>query len=247
MKLFKADLHTHTVLSPCGDLEMSPVNIIKRAKEKKIDIIGITDHNSTKQCAVLKEVGDEFGVFVIKGAEITTKEEVHCLTFFENDNQLFEFQKYIDAHMSDIKNDVNKFGYQCIVDRDDNILEQEEKLLISALNVGISEIEKKVHQLNGLFIPAHIDRANNSMLSNLGFLPPDLNVDALEISKNIKYSEFIDRNRYLKRNTFIQDSDSHFIDDIGKVYSFFQIEKPSFRELQMALNHENGRKVSINT
>ncbi len=246
MKLFRADLHTHTVLSPCGDLEMSPVNIIKRAKEKKIDIIGITDHNSTKQCAVLKEVGDEFGVFVIKGAEITTKEEVHCLTFFENDNQLFEFQKFIDAHITDIKNDVNRFGYQCLVDKYDNILEQEENLLISALDVGISEVEKKVHQLQGLFIPAHIDRVNNSILANLGFLPPDLEVDALEISKNVKYSDFIERNMYLKGKTFIQSSDAHYIDDIAKVYSLFEIEEISFQEIRMALKCENNRKVILN-
>ncbi|MEA3316361.1 MAG: PHP domain-containing protein [Bacteroidota bacterium] len=245
MKQYKADLHTHTVLSPCGDLEMSPLNIIKRAKEKEIDIIGITDHNSTKQCAVLKEVGADFGVFVLSGAEITTKEEVHCLTFFENEKYLSEFQKFIEIHMLDINNDVNKFGYQCVVDRNDNIIEQEEKLLITALDVGISEVEKKVHQLNGLFIPAHIDRLNNSLLANLGFLPLDLAVDALEISKNVSYSEFIEANNYLKEKTFVQDSDAHFIDDIAKVYSIFEIKKISFREIKMALRNEKGRKVKI--
>ena len=44
---FKADMHIHSVLSPCGDIEMSPSAIVAQAKAKGLDIIGLTDHNST--------------------------------------------------------------------------------------------------------------------------------------------------------------------------------------------------------
>ena len=56
MKAFRADLHIHTVLSPCGSLEMSPEQIIKSAIEKGLDIIGIADHNSTRQSRIIKRV-----------------------------------------------------------------------------------------------------------------------------------------------------------------------------------------------
>ena len=45
---FKADLHIHTVLSPCGDLEMSPTAIVDRALSRGLDMIAISDHNTTR-------------------------------------------------------------------------------------------------------------------------------------------------------------------------------------------------------
>lgn len=81
MNQYKADLHIHTLLSPCGDLEMSPRNIISAAKQRGLHIIGITDHNSTFQAPLVKELGQEAGLFVLCGAEVTTREEIHCLAF----------------------------------------------------------------------------------------------------------------------------------------------------------------------
>ncbi|HRW63573.1 MAG TPA: PHP domain-containing protein [Bacteroidales bacterium] len=245
MNLYKADLHTHTVLSPCGDLEMSPANIVMQAKKKGIEILGITDHNSTKNCKVVEQVAKESGIFILKGVEITTKEEAHCLAFFEKDEELDEFQDYLDRHITKIKNDVKKFGYQVVVDEEENITEQIDWLLISALDVGIQEIEKQVHKLNGLFIPAHIDRARNSLLSQLGFVPADLNADALEISKNTKKNEFLIQNNYLADYCFIQSSDAHFVNNIGDVSTLFRLKEKSFEEIRMALKNENERKVLI--
>lgn len=78
---YKADIHKHTVLSPCGDLEMSPINIVMQAKKKGLDMIAITDHNTTRQVAVYQKIGNDKGLLVIGGVEITTKEEAHVLTF----------------------------------------------------------------------------------------------------------------------------------------------------------------------
>ncbi|RMD59308.1 MAG: PHP domain-containing protein, partial [Nitrospirae bacterium] len=52
MGCFVADLHVHTCLSPCADIDMSPLRIIEKAKSKSIDIIGITDHNSSENAEV---------------------------------------------------------------------------------------------------------------------------------------------------------------------------------------------------
>jgi len=245
MNQYKADLHTHTVLSPCGDLEMSPANIVKKAKEKGLDILGITDHNSTKNCKVLEEMAKNYDLMIMKGAEVTSKEEVHCLAFFEKDDELFDFQNYLDEHLPKIKNDVNKFGYQVVVDQNENIIEQINWLLISALDVSMGQIEKKVHELNGLFIPAHIDRARYSVLSQLGFVPSDLRFDALELSKFVTKTEFIKQNNYLADYSFIQSSDAHYLNDIGTITTCFQIMDNSFREVALALKNKNGRKVKL--
>ena len=245
MNQYKADLHTHTVLSPCGDLEMSPANIVKIAKEKGLDILGITDHNSTKNCKVLEEMAKNHDLMILKGAEVTSKEEVHCLAFFEKDDELFDFQNYLDEHLPKIENDVNKFGYQVVVDQEENITEQINWLLISALDVSINQIEKKVHELNGIFIPAHIDRARYSVLSQLGFVPSDLNFDALELSKFVTKTEFIKQNNYLADYSFIQSSDAHYLKDIGTITTCFQMMDNSFGEVALALKSKNGRKVTL--
>lgn len=245
MKNYKADLHIHTVLSPCGDLEMSPRNIIKRAKEENIEILGITDHNSTRNCKVLEKLASDNDILVLKGAEINSKEEIHCLTFFETDDELFDFQNYLDEHLPKVMNDTKKFGYQVVVDEDDNILDQVEPLLISALDVSITEIEQKVHKLNGLFIPAHIDRERYSVISQLGFVPADLKVDALELSKFVSKGDFINKNNYLADYSFIQSSDAHFTENIGDIHTTFQLKKRSFDEIKMALKSVNGRKTIV--
>jgi hypothetical protein len=236
MENYRADLHIHTVLSPCGDLEMSPGNIIRKAKEKGLDIIGITDHNTTKHCELAEKIGKANGVFVLKGAEVTTKEEVHCLAFFENVQLLNKFQLYLELHLPDIPNNPDKFGYQVVIDENENIIENVEKLLITALDQSIDQLEQKVHELGGLFIPAHVNRSKNSLISQLGFVPPGLKVEALELSKYITKEEFLMKNQYLKNYRFVQSSDAHFIENIGDAYSTFALKELTFEEIKRYLS-----------
>jgi PHP family Zn ribbon phosphoesterase len=245
MKLYKADFHIHTVLSPCGDLDMSPENIVKTARHKGLDILGITDHNSTRQCDVMKKIGAREGIYILCGVEVNTKEEVHCLAFFHYEKDLQAFEKFMDGHLPDIKNDPDKFGYQVVVDENDHILAQPDKLLINALNANINEVEQKVHSMGGLFIPAHIDRLRNGIIQQLGFIPPDLQCDGLEISPFSDYSDVIEAQMDLNRYTFIRGSDAHYPEDIGKVNTSLYLEEAGFSEVKMALSGSNGRKVLI--
>ncbi|MCX6268250.1 MAG: PHP domain-containing protein [Bacteroidetes bacterium] len=245
MKKFRADLHIHTVLSPCGDLDMSPDVIIARAKEMHLDIIGITDHNSTRQCRIASQLGALNGICVLSGAEVTTKEEVHCLTFFETDSQLYEFQAFLDMHLPDIQNDTRRFGHQVVVDAENNIVYTEERLLISGLNQSIEEVEAMVHRLNGLFIPAHIDKRRFGVLEQLGFLPPDLNVDALEISPFCKLDDFLGQHPELCRYKYVSGSDAHFPEQIGKRVTIFELENASFGEIRKSLHQPASGKIEI--
>ena len=243
MKIFRADLHIHTVLSPCGDLEMSPVNIVSEASRKGLDIIGITDHNSTRHCDLITRLAAEKGIFVMQGAEITTKEEVHCLAFFENTDALIMFQEFLDRNLPVIMNDPAKFGNQVQVDENDIIVYEEKKLLINAISKSMEEIESFVHSMDGLFIPAHINRTKNSIYGQLGFLPMNLKADALEISKSSSPEQFAEIHPEIDVFPIIKNSDAHYPEDIGSAYTKFFIKEPSFQEIRQALKGENGRKI----
>lgn len=231
--LYQADLHLHTVLSPCGDLEMDPVSVINIAGKRGIDILGVTDHNTTQHCKIMKQLGIEQGIFVMMGVEVTTREEIHVLAFFENEKTLNIFQTHIDRTLPAIPNNPELFGYQVVVDRNGMILREEPHLLISALTLSIDDVEQLVHQLGGLFIPAHIDKPKNSITSQLGFLPPDLIVDALEISPRGDLTLF---KKQYPGKTFITGSDAHYPEDIGRVTTQFHIEHRTFQEIRDALS-----------
>lgn len=222
---------------------MSPVNIVQTALNRQLDIIGITDHNSTRQCRQVLEAADETSLKVFTGVEITSREEVHCLAFFEHLYALDAFQHYLDEHLPKIKNNPDLFGYQVVVDKDENILYQEDYLLITGLNKGINEIEQEVRKHGGIFIPAHIDKPKYSLISQLGFIPDDLPVDALELSKHTSTSDFLAIYPKQSASTFIRNSDAHQTEFIGTSYTYYRMSTPCFEEFRMALHHKDGREV----
>jgi PHP family Zn ribbon phosphoesterase len=233
------------VLSPCGTLEMSPVNIINRAIEQKLDIIGITDHNSTRQCKLVREIGKKKGIHVLTGVEINTREDVHCLAFFDNDEMLDAFQSYIDKWLPYIKNNPSYFGYQLIVDEEENIVEEIDSLLISGLNQSIDEVRATVRKLNGVFVPAHVDRPHSGIIMQLGFIQDNLNPDAIEIWNIYPKAGFISKYPEYCDYTLLKNSDAHNLDQIGARYCEFYSESPTLDEIKKALRQEDGREVRI--
>ncbi len=171
------------------------------------------------------ELGHKNNLFVIGGCEINTQEEVHCLAYFRDLQLLNEFQQYLDEHLPDIKNDASLFGHQVAVDEFDNIIYEEEKLLIAALDVDLETVAEKVLSMGGVFIPAHIDKSKNSIFSQLGFMPFGLKYSALEVSWRTSVPKFIEKYPKLGNEKFIQSSDAHYLEDIGKVYTEFMMEK----------------------
>lgn len=245
MRWFKADLHVHSVLSPCGDLDMSPARIIKDAKEKKIDIIGITDHNSTLHAQSMMELGKKEGITVFPGAEITTQEEVHCLTFFENIETTKVFQQFIDNHTVEIKNKPERFGEQLVVNEQEEIVDSIDCLLIVGLNATINEVEHEVHKLGGIFIPAHVDRSSTSIYSQMGFIPGDLKIDAIEFSSAASEESLLEKRPELQNYCLITNSDAHYQHQLGESPTAYYLEEASFAEWKMALQGLKGRKVKV--
>jgi PHP family Zn ribbon phosphoesterase len=245
MQWFRADMHIHTVLSPCGGLDMSPVNIIRKAAEENLDIIAITDHNSTKHCRLAQQIGERFGITVLAGAEVNTKEEIHCLVFFENIEKAACFQQIIDDHLTVVMNKPEIFGHQFVVDEKENILFEEERLLVAALGLGLDEISSIVRDLDGLWIPAHINRLQNSIYTQLGFLPGGLKADALEISRSGDYNRFLSEHPETEAFNLISNSDAHHLDQIGMSVTGFYMERPDFSEIARALRAIDQRKMKL--
>ncbi len=210
MKLYY-DLHIHSALSPCGDEDMTPNNIVNMAYIKGLDIISVTDHNSCKNVRAVIEAAK--GVIkVVPGMEITTSEEVHTLCYFPDIDAAEDMSDFIRANMQGIKNQPEIFGRQLIMDANDEIVGEEDELLVNAVNLDIYDVSAETKKRGGLFIPAHIDKSSYSITSNLGFLPPDLYVDGLEITARgvEKYGQM-----YAEYG-IITDSDAHYLEDISE-------------------------------
>lgn len=245
MQNFRADLHIHTVLSPCADLEMTPRKIVGRAVEAGLHIIGITDHNSTLNAEVVRKLGEEKGILVLMGAEVTTREEVHCLAFFEDSEKREIFQKFLDENKNRIPNPDGHFGYQPMVDADENIMEMIPYYLTAAIKRSIDEVSNKVQELEGIFIPAHVNRPMNGLFAQLGILPSDLVFDALEITGKTRSDDVRKQFQLDESITLIRSSDAHFPQQIGTSYSVFEMEEATFSEIKKTLNQLNNRKVRI--
>jgi PHP family Zn ribbon phosphoesterase len=222
---------------------MSPANIISEAARRDLDIIGITDHNTTLHCNLMTRLAAEKGIFVMQGAEVTTKEEVHCLTFFENNDALRIFQEFLDENLPDFPNNPLIFGHQIQVDENEIIIYEEKRLLVNAISKTIKEVEVFVHSLDGLFIPAHIDRRKNSIYNQLGFLPENMKADALEVSRATTPEQFSAVHPEIYKYPLLRSSDAHYPEHIGTAFTVWQINEPTFTEIRMALGGIEGRKV----
>ena len=243
MNSYCADLHIHSVLSPCGDLEMSPRAIVDRAAQMGIDMIAVTDHNHTGHAKLARTLGAENGIWVVYGAEVNTREEVHCLTFFDTDEQLDVFQTELERNLTRIPNDQELFGDQLIVDREERILSEISHSLYPGLDWGITETARVVHELGGLFVPAHVDRPMNGLYRQLGMMPVDLEMDGVEISRKTDPKTILQNFPELAAYQLLQNSDAHFVDDIGRCCNQLLMKELSFIEFRMALRGQSGRKV----
>jgi len=244
LKTFKADLHIHTCLSPCAELEMSPQAIAAKAQQASLDIIGICDHNTAENTPALIEAGREFGITVFPGIEVTTMEEVHILALFDDVESAIKLQNKIYAHLPG-KNDADIFGIQAVVNYQGEVLDFNPRLLIGSSTLTLDEVVRDIHALQGLAIASHIDRDAFSLISQLGFIPNELDLDALEISPGMKIAEAI--NKYHYNIPFTQSSDAHCLKDIGRVYTKFEIEQGTITEIKKALMQKAGRKISYRT
>jgi len=240
LRELKADFHIHTCLSPCAELEMSPQAIIQQAKIKELDIIGICDHNSAENVSALKQAADDCEICLLPGMEVTSIEEVHILALFDEIESAIQLQEIVYANLPG-ENDEDTFGMQVIVNVHGEVLSFNKKLLIGASNLTVDETVYTIHSLNGLAIAAHIDRESFSLISQLGFVPEELALDALEISPLTSHNNAL--KKYNPRLPLTSSSDAHNLKDIGKTYTTLYLEKGTVSEIKKAFLQKEERRI----
>lgn len=244
MNRYLVDLHIHTLLSPCGDLDMSPAVIVDYALRAGLDAIAVCDHNTTLQAATVKAVGEPKGLRVFFGIELTTREEAHCVAILPDAATAGKLQEWVDAHILKLPNVPEKFGDQVWVDEDEDIAGEIEWYLNSPINKSVEEVAGKVQELGGLFVPAHVDRTANSLIGQLGFISPMLPVNAVEYNFKDKIDAMRAKgHKYLNNYSLYTASDAHFPHLIGSNPSWLYAETRSFDELRKAFAREDGRKI----
>jgi predicted metal-dependent phosphoesterase TrpH len=241
MKEIRADLHLHTCLSPCGELEMVPTAIVRHAKAFGLDMIAICDHNSGENVLAVIKAARREGISVIPGIEIASREEVHLLGLFASERQLRRIHAVVDDSLPG-ENDRESFGDQVIVDEWDEPTEINPKLLIGATTLTLEEVVDAIHHFGGLAIAPHIDREGFGLLGQLGFIPPGLRLDALEVSSRASHTQWADE---WPAFPVITSSDAHRLADIGKSSTTFLARAATFDEIRKALTREGGRKVLV--
>lgn len=225
------DLHIHSCLSPCGDNESTPGNIVGMAVVKGLDVIALTDHNTCKNCEAAMAIGEAYGITVIPGMELTTSEEVHVLCLFYNLEDAMRFDAFIEPRILDIPNNPKAFGDQFLCNDDDEVIGSFPKLLISATDISFDKVYDCVSEYNGVMIPAHIDKNSFSLMSNLGFVPPDSKFRCFELADMSNLHRLQKENEYLKNCNVITDSDAHYFEKINEPINTLYAESNSIKDV----------------
>ncbi len=223
----KFDLHIHSCLSPCAALEMAPSEIVARAVEAGIDGIALTDHQSARNTPAIAECAKRAGLKCLFGLEVQTAEEIHSLAIFDTVEQALAMTDWVYEAMPKRVNDPETFGDQPVVTWDDEIVEMEWRILAMGCRRTIPETATKVHDLEGLYIAAHVDRANHSVLGTLGTIPKPmvdseiqpgggLFFDAVELSRTADETAWLPK---VEGYAVTRSSDAHNIDDVAKVWT----------------------------
>ncbi len=243
--IYRADLHLHTCLSPCGDLDMSPRGVVEAAVAAGLDIIAVTDHNSAENvAAVVRAAAGREGLTVLCGMEITSVEEVHVLTLFNDPETALAMQDVLYANFPGKTNRPDIFGEQVVANEFDEVEGFNERLLIGASLLPLTEVIRHCHALGGLAVAAHVDRPAFSLIGQLGFVPPDLEVDAFEISARADEADLVRQYPALAGRPLLRGSDAHFPRDIGSAWTEFRLNSPELDEIRLALQGRDGRMVS---
>ncbi len=243
LKPYRVDLHIHTCLSPCADIDMTPKRILSRAQERDLKIIAVTDHNSAENFPAFQDLAD--GITVLPGMEINTAEEVHILALFPTFEQALQVQKVVYDDLPVQKNSRMSFE-QMVVNAQGQLVHFLDRHLIDPIKKNLKETVELIHHHGGLAIASHIDRDLYGIIGTLGRIPEDVAFDALEISYQTPPEEAKKRFNIYRHLPWLWSSDAHQISQIGRSPTVMLLKEPSFEEITRALRGENGRKIVLN-
>jgi len=233
---YAVDLHIHSALSPCADADMTPNNIANMARIKGLDVIAVTDHNSAANLEAVSKCAEKCGLLFIPGMEVETSEEIHLVCLLPDLSAANKLGSIVSNALPEIQNRKDIFGEQLILNDEDDVTGEEERLLVTATSLSAYDVFSVVKDLGGAVIPAHVDRTSYSMLSNFGMIPEDLNIKFLEISRNCDKYAFKALNPALDGYKLIKSSDAHYLGDILERESFLELPELSAKAIIKALS-----------
>ncbi len=214
MSRYYYDFHIHSCLSPCADNDMTPANIAGMATIAGLQIVALTDHNTVKNCPAFFKAAKQQGIVAIAGMELTTSEDIHVVCLFETLEEAIEFGNEIEKHRILIKNRVDIFGEQLIMDEEDNVIGTEEHLLSNATDISYDDVPELVKRFRGVCYPAHIDRQMNGVVYTLGTLPETPKFNCVEFHDGSNISEYCKKIPAVNGKIHLVSSDAHFLWDI---------------------------------
>lgn len=244
MRFFTADLHVHTVLSACAEMEMLPEFILERAQELGLNLIAATDHNSAENAAAMMTAAKGTGITVLPGMEVQTREEVHLLCLFDTLEHVTYWQELVYAHLPRLRNREDVFGTQVMLDARGEAIGTNDRLLATSTFFTVEEVIQRVQGVNGLCIPAHVDRPAYSIIANLGFIPPELRIRGVEISHLVSPQDAHTRFPQLKRYSLVASGDAHRLKEMAR-RTTLKMAEPTVAELALALAGEGDRGVWV--
>ncbi|MEW6660963.1 MAG: PHP domain-containing protein [Bacillota bacterium] len=245
MQDFWADLHIHTALSPCAGEDMTPLGIIHKAEDLGIKLIAVTDHNSAENVLSLIKASIGSKVLVLPGMEVQTREEVHLICLFEKIDLVLAWQAKVYAHLPQALNNERLFGPQWLFDSSDRRVGRSDRLLLTSTSLSVEEVVEGVNRIGGLCIPAHVDRPSYSLISNLGFIPQNLQIAALELSPKCQPASFRKLHPEAGGLNVVICSDAHWLDAMGPPRTCFRLAELTWQEIKLALAGIEGREVVV--
>ncbi|MBE6824821.1 MAG: PHP domain-containing protein [Ruminococcaceae bacterium] len=232
------DLHLHSCLSPCGDMDMTPNNIVGMSKLLGLNIIALTDHNSSLNCEAVMKLGEENGLCVIPGMELTTMDEIHVVCLFPTLKKALEFNDYVKEHQMQLQNRADIYGRQVVMDENDNEIDEESNLLILATDISISNINELVSSFGGVCYPAHINRDSMSVLAVLGEIPPECDFTTVEVSSSGDIEKLKAMHPVLNDMLIVKNSDAHYLENMKDAQNYFELEKLSVESVLEVLKNK---------
>jgi 3',5'-nucleoside bisphosphate phosphatase len=223
---------------------MIPPLIVRRALERGLNLIAVTDHNSAANAAAVMQAAHDTGLAVLPGMEVQTVEEVHILCLFDTIEQALTWQGTVFDHLPDQANVEDVFGAQYVVDAEGGYIRTEERLLQTSTDLPLEAVLRRVKALGGLAIPAHVDRPSFSLLANLGFVPPGLDAPALELFRLTDPASARTRWPDLAPYPLIRSGDAHRLNDITPALKL-TLTAPTIAELVLALAGSSGRSFTL--
>ncbi len=211
MRRYRYDLHTHSCLSPCGDNDMTPNNLVNMAALLGCEILAVTDHNTCRNAPAAVRVGEAAGVLVIPGMELCTAEEAHVVCLFETVEAALAFDEYVAAHTMHIPNRPEIFGEQLILNERDEEIGRIDRLLITATEISVNDVQALVASYGGVAFPAHVDKDAYSVTAALGAIPPEAGFRAAELSGGADRAAVLRLYPELQDMILLRDSDAHYL------------------------------------